>query len=106
LSKTSFGPWITGRSRYFGFIRIEIIGDSGCLAVCGGSGIYHIQIANIRGDWCEAIDPNGADDQVDVWLSDQGFATSRKLTWPLKDATELVRYYFDNRSKHPGYAWR
>ena len=82
------------------------VGDSGCLAVCGGSGVYHIQVADTGGDWREAIDSSGSEEQVDVWLSDQGFTTARKLAWPIENAIELVRWYFEHGSPHPNYTWR
>lgn len=79
--------------------------DGNCLAVCGGSGVYHVQIADEDANWTEAFDPRGSNDTVEVWRSDQGFATQAKKTWSLADATKLVRWYFEHGSPHPEYSW-
>jgi hypothetical protein len=80
------------------------IGDSDCLAVCGGSGLYHLQVADDV-DWHEAFDPNGSDAEIEVWESDQGFSTARKFTWPVEHAIEIVRRYFERSEMHPDYRW-
>jgi len=82
------------------------VGDSNCLAVCGGCAIYHVQIADKAGDWKQALDPEGSEEEIEVWLSDQGFATAAKFTWPVEKALELVRWYFDHGSAHPHYSWQ
>ncbi len=77
-----------------------------CLIGYGGGGVYHIQIADADGDWCEAFDPIGLRDQVDARLSDQGFVNSRCLLWPLEKAIELARWYYEQGTKYPAFEWR
>jgi hypothetical protein len=79
--------------------------DGNCLAVCGGSGVYHVQVADEGADWKEAFDPSGSNDTVEVWRSDQGFAAEAKKTWALTDAVKLVRWYFETGTRHPEYSW-
>ena len=79
--------------------------DGNCLAVCGGSGVYHVQVADEDANWMEAFDPNGSNETVEVWQSDQGFATEAKKTWPLPEAKKLVQWYFENGTRHPEYSW-
>ncbi|HEX3355388.1 MAG TPA: hypothetical protein VHS31_00305 [Tepidisphaeraceae bacterium] len=76
-----------------------------CMGICGGSGVYHVQIADDRACWQQAFNPEGLNDEVDVWLSDQGFATKAKFTWPVEDAVKLVRWYYDHGTPHPSYSW-
>jgi len=76
------------------------------LSVTGGSGVFHVQVADGHAHWSQAYDPNGSDETIEVWESDQGFETSRKYTWPIDDTIELVRYYFAHGERHPGYTWR
>jgi hypothetical protein len=78
--------------------------DSDLMMVNGGEGIYHIQIEE-DDCWLQAYDPEGSDELVDVWLSDQGFSTERRYTWNLEDAGKIVRHYFETGEKHPGYRW-
>ena len=82
------------------------VGDSNCMAVNGGCGIYHLQIADEEGNWEQAVDPNGSDEEVEVWLSDQGFATEGKFTWPVEQAVDLVRWYYERGTAHPRYSWQ
>jgi hypothetical protein len=85
--------------------RDRKIGDKDCLAVCGGNGVYHIQVIDDQGRWHEACDPNGSEADVEVWSSDQGFTTKAKFTWPLEKATELIRWYFEHGTRHPDFSW-
>ena len=43
------------------------------MTVTGGNDVYHVQIADHEFRWCQAYDPEGPDQVIDVWLSDQGF---------------------------------
>ena len=79
--------------------------DGNCLAVCGGNGVYHVQVADADGNWTEAFDPHGSNEIVEVWESDQGFDTQAKKTWSLETTEKLVRWYFENGTRHPGYSW-
>ncbi|HET6250041.1 MAG TPA: hypothetical protein VFE47_20285 [Tepidisphaeraceae bacterium] len=81
------------------------VGYENCMAVCGGSGVFHVQVADNDGNWFQAVDPHGSDQPVDVWLSDQGFTTKARYTWPVDKAVELVRWYFEHGTMEPRYAW-
>jgi hypothetical protein len=80
-------------------------GESDCMMINGGDGVYHLQIANSEFEWCSAVDPNGPIDIVKVWTSDQGFEAEAKFTWDLLSAQKIVRWYFDNGEPHPDFAW-
>jgi hypothetical protein len=82
------------------------IPDADLMMVNGGDEVFHIQIANSDMRWSEVFDPDGSEEIVDVWTSDQGFSTSRKSTWSLEDALAIIRYYFDKGKPHPEYHWR
>lgn len=56
------------------------IPDSDVMMVNGGNGVYHLQICDTEANWIQAFDPNGSEEEIDVWTSDQGFATARKYT--------------------------
>ena len=75
------------------------------LMICGGSGVFHLQFADQKAFWYQASDPNGSDDEIEVWTSDQGFAIARKNTWPLEIAVSIAQYYFDHGTAHPQFAW-
>jgi len=81
------------------------IDETNCMAITGGSGIYHLQIVDEKGNWRQAADPEGSDHEVEVWLSDQGFATEAKFTWPVEKAVKLARWYYDRGTPHPEYSW-
>jgi hypothetical protein len=81
------------------------ISDGDLMMVNGGSGCFHVQIADNDANWFQAVDPNGSDDVVDVWTSDQGFACERKFTWPLETAIAIVQHYFQTGERHPRYQW-
>jgi hypothetical protein len=36
------------------------VGDTNCLAVCGGNGVYHVQVVDDQDGWQEAYDPHGS----------------------------------------------
>ena len=80
------------------------IPDADLLTVCGGSGVYHVQVEEDE-SWYEAIDPSGSVDNVEVWLSDQGFSTEKRKTWKFKQARDLVKYYFTTGKRNPKYEW-
>lgn len=75
------------------------------LSVTGGNGVYHVQIADDQMRWCQACDPDGPDDVIEVWRSDQGFDAPRNWTWPIDDAVKLVRYYYVHGKPNPDYNW-
>jgi hypothetical protein len=75
------------------------------MMICGGNGIYHVQYADNNACWFEAYDPDGSDEEIAVWTSDQGFLSTRKSTWPLEVALTLAKYYFDNGCHHPDFCW-
>jgi len=75
------------------------------MMICGGNNVFHIQVADDKLRWCQAYDPDGPDDVIEVWLSDQGFEAPRNWTWPIDDALELALYYFTHGKPHPGYNW-
>ncbi|MDH5730135.1 MAG: hypothetical protein OEZ58_14160 [Gammaproteobacteria bacterium] len=85
-------------------LKYKDIPDSYLLAVNGGSGIYHIQV-NDGVYYHEAIDPSGSNEEVDIWLSDQGFSTEKRKTWNLEKAIEMVEYYFNFGEMNPNYEW-
>ncbi len=85
--------------------RHRNIPDSDLMMVNGGNGVYHLQHSDGEAKWIQAFDPNGSDEEVDVWTSDQGFATARKYTWPAKDALAVLKYFFENATTHPDYKW-
>ena len=75
------------------------------MMICGGSGVYHLQISDDQARWYQACDPDGPDDMIEVWLSDQGFEAPRNWTWPIDDALKIARYYFKHGTPHPDYNW-
>ena len=76
------------------------------LIICGGNGIYHVQFhAGPDDDWLQAWDPNGVNEEIEVWMSDQGFTTSRNYTWTFDDLLTIVRFYIDEGNRHPDYQW-
>ena len=81
------------------------VGDRNCMAVCGGSGVYHVQIADEEGRWWQAVDPEGSEEVVEVWVSDQGFSAEAKFTWAVEKAVEVVRWYYERGERHQGYTW-
>lgn len=78
---------------------------SNLMMICGGSGTYHIQYADSEACWFQAYDPDGSDEEIDVWTSDQGFATARRNTWPVETATKLAKYYYEHGCPHPEFNW-
>jgi len=85
--------------------RHRDVPDSELLMINGGNDLFHVQVADADAYWSQAFDPDGSEEQVQVWLSDQGFATARRFTWGLIDALTLLRHYFETGSKHHGYHW-
>lgn len=79
----------------------------GCdlMMVCGGHDAFHIQIADTDGKWFQAFDPEGTDELIEVWTSDQGFSCERKYTWPLTTASQIIKHYFNTGERHLGYQW-
>lgn len=82
-----------------------MVEDVNLIALCGGSGRYHIQIVELDGWWWEAYLKNGPSREVEVWTSDQGFATEERRTWGLDQTLIVVDYYFEHGSRHPGFSW-
>jgi hypothetical protein len=81
------------------------IGDSDALAVTGGEGAYHLQIADENSDWLQAVNPARSSEQVELWTSDQGFAPEARFTWDLNQTLEIVRWYFEHGTAHPEITW-
>ena len=81
------------------------IPDGDIMMVNGGNDTFHIQIADSDANWCQAFDPNGSDEMIDVWTSDQGFSCERKFTWSLKTACEIIKHYFNTGERHPDFQW-
>ncbi len=79
--------------------------ESNCMVVTGGDGVYHLEIADPNRGWVEAVNPGGGDDEVEVWTSDQGMTTQRRLTWSADDAVRIARWYWENRTAHPEVTW-
>jgi hypothetical protein len=75
------------------------------MMICGGSGTYHIQYADNEACWFQACDPDGSDEEIDVWTSDQGFATAKKNTWPIETALTLAKYYYEHGCAHLAFNW-
>jgi hypothetical protein len=81
-------------------------GESDSMAINGGNGVYHVQIADSDFNWIQAINPEGSSEMVQVWTSDQGFETEAKFTWDLEKTLEMVRWYFEHGKAHPNFLWQ
>lgn len=79
--------------------------DANVMTVCGGGDLFHISIADSKGFWSQVVDPDGSDENIAVWTSDQGFDPEKKYTWPLDHTRKLVRYYYEHETQHPDYNW-
>lgn len=69
--------------------------DADLLAVTGGEGVYHIQVADAESIWMQAVNPQRGDEMVEVWTSDQGFTTQARFTLPLGETLSIVKVYFE-----------
>lgn len=81
------------------------ITDADIFALNGGQGLYHVQYADSAGNWFQAFDPNGSDEIIQIWTSDQGFETPRSTLWEIDDALKMTRWYVEHGTPHPDFSW-
>jgi hypothetical protein len=81
--------------------------DSDGLWFTGGSNTWHIQKRNIATDeWQQAVNPNGSDEEVEVWTSDQGFSTSGWYVFKDSDTVlKIAKYFCDTGDFATFVAW-
>lgn len=79
--------------------------DADLLAVTGGEGVHHIQIADEAGLWSQVVDLLGSDEMVEVWTSDQGFTTGARFTLTLEKTLPIVRTFFDRGTPDERVSW-
>lgn len=76
------------------------------LEIMGGSGDYWIA-GDFDGFWQRRIvNPNGSDERVMVWTSDQAFGDDdRHICHDLEVVVRAARYFFDHRYFDPSLTW-
>jgi hypothetical protein len=83
-------------------------GESDAMTILGGNNVFHVSIIDADGDFTEAVDTSKDDDDdeiVEVWTSDQGFATLTRNTIGLTETLAIAEWYFANGDAKPGTAW-
>jgi hypothetical protein len=76
------------------------------LQVMGGNGLYFIEVADDQGFWHTPFDPQGTDQEIDIWTSDQRNSVEHKYTWQLDDAQSIVEHYFHTGAMSTAYNWK
>jgi hypothetical protein len=81
-------------------------GETGCdcMSINGGGDTFHVS-AQRDGDWLQAVNVDRGSKEVEVWTSDQGFATQARFTWSLESALKWARKYFDQGVLDPTIPW-
>jgi hypothetical protein len=78
--------------------------ESDCMGLNGGADIFHVQ--GLRdGAWLQAINVERGSEEVEVWTSDQGFATQARFTWSVDSALKLARTYFEEGVLDDSVPW-
>ena len=82
--------------------------DDGYLNVIGGNGIYSIDGATPKEGQRRLFNSKHSQTKlVDVWLSDQGFATQEVFVcFELSTVLRVAKYYLDHRSFDPSVEWQ
>jgi len=77
--------------------RLEIMGGEGDYWVAGTfDGYFQRRFVN----------PDGGDDEIAVWTSDQGFGdAARYICHDVDVVVRVARYFFDHREFDPSVAW-
>jgi hypothetical protein len=74
--------------------------------VVGGNGIYWFALY-LDGAEGYFLNPDGSDNEVEVWTSDQGFACEDKhVCRDVVVVLRAARYYAENRGYDPSVTWR
>jgi hypothetical protein len=79
--------------------------ETDCMAITGGSGVYHLQFSDGDADWHQAINPSRGDAEVEVWTSDQGFATAERFTWSIENALRIARVFWERQEPAADVEW-
>lgn len=79
--------------------------ETHCMAVTGGDGLYHVQIADEEGEWTEAVNPDGGSEVIELWTSDQGLSVERRFTWDLEQTLKIVYVYWSQEQPSPDVKW-
>ncbi len=76
------------------------------LEIMGGNGDYWIA-GNFDGFWQRRfVNPNGGDERVMVWTSDQGFGDAqRHICHDVEVVVRVARYFFDHGHFDPSLTW-
>ena len=101
-------PW----TRPIVWLHRSADGERDLLSVLGGADRFHLQICDPGGIWYEAVDVDAATDpaaprdEVCVWESDQGFATTPDRIWPLPTTLAVARHDFETCKPWPDLYWK
>ena len=79
--------------------------ETDCMAITGGNGIYHLQVADEEGSWQEAVNSRGGDREIEIWTSDQGMTTQQRFTWDTEEAVRIAKYYWEEQEPSPEVKW-
>lgn len=77
--------------------EFEIIGGSGAFAVC----------AHIEGRACYVYNGSKGEEEIDIWISDQGAAIPEQyVVDDLEHVIAITRRFYDSASLDPEVEWR
>lgn len=80
--------------------------DLEALDIIGGKGKYAIFGQNIDKVSKHFFNPEGSDERILVWESDQGYETSGKeILRDLKNVLAIAQFYFKKGDFHPNFDW-
>lgn len=82
--------------------------DDGYLNIIGGNGVYSIDGATPKGGRRRFFNSkHSRTKQVNVWLSDQGFATQEAFVcFDLATVLRIAKYFYDHRNFDPSIEWQ
>lgn len=77
-----------------------------CLTVMGGEGIYWLALTAGKYDQLRLFDPNKGTEEIDVWISDQGFADEeRYVTSDLELVLRVAKHFGETGEPLPEAQW-
>lgn len=88
--------------------RHVLDGNNDVFNIIGGKGAYWLSATSVEGGYFErrTVNANAGTDEVQVWTSDQGFATpERNICRDIEAALRAARYYAETGGLIPLMEW-
>ena len=77
-----------------------------CLTIMGGEGVYWVALSAGKFDQLRLFDPNKGNEEVNLWLSDQGFSDYEfHVTYDIDLVLRIAAYFGETGKPLPAADW-